>query len=422
MRNSVVTFASLVLASLALAEPPRFEENIVWEDGEDGMLTYHVPTIFVSQRDTILVSADARFKDYGDFGPHHIVLKRSTDGGRTWGPNTYIARSNGKQIFLFPNLIQPRGSSRISFFYSEKDLADIHHVTHVWLRHSDDDGLTWSAPRDLVDVLVKRDAELRELVHSGKAGPEFSHDNPALYGRRAFFTGPGVAIQLSADHRIAPNRLVVPVLGMQDRWAHEQQRGQFNTFLFSDDQGVSWQAGGTVPIGNYPNSEPSVVELSNGDLLLNIRVEGKYFRVVSRSKDGGKTWSMAERFEGLPAYDQVHSGLLRYSFARHDPTQTNRILFCFPNGQADEKGRPRRENMSVWLSYDEHKSWAVKKVINPGPSFYSNLAMLSDGAILLVYGRDGTNRSMPARNAVARFNLEWLTEGKDSVTSGPIRK
>ena len=82
-RGWLVALTFLFLAGGALAAPPRFEEHVVWEDGEDGMITYHVPMIFVSPRDTILVSADARFKDFGDFGPHHVVLKRSTDGGRT---------------------------------------------------------------------------------------------------------------------------------------------------------------------------------------------------------------------------------------------------------------------------------------------------------------------------------------------------
>jgi Neuraminidase (sialidase) len=209
---------------------------------------------------------------------------------------------------------------------------------------------------------------------------------------------------------------------MLDRWVSIQQRGQFNTLLISDDGGATWQAGGTVPIGDFPNSEPSIVELSNGDLLLNIRVVGQYFRVLSRSSDGGATWSLASRFKGLPAFDQVHAGLLRFSFARHDPSGTNRILFSFPHGRPREDGGYQREGMSVWMSYDEHQTWAVRKVINPGPSYYSNMAKLSDGSVLLIYGGGGGHRSMPARNVVARFNLEWLTENRDSLATGPLKQ
>jgi hypothetical protein len=60
----------------------------------------------------------------------------------------------------------------------------------------------------------------------------------------------------------------------------------------------------------------------------------------------------------------------------------------------------------------------VRKTINAGPSDYSNLEALPDGTVLLIYGRDGAGRAMPARTVVARFNLEWLTDGRDSSATG----
>ena len=398
---------------MALANP-QFEEHTLWQRGEDGILTYHVPTIFVSGQGTIIAAADARYGDPGDFGPHHLVLKRSADGGRHWTPNYYLARSDHGQIYLFPNFIQPKGSNRIFLFYAEKQPSDIHHVTRVWQRSSTDDGLTWTSPVDLAPLLVKADAALEQRVRTGTAAPEFAHDTYLLYGRKAFFPGPGVAIQLSADNPFAPNRLVVPVLGMKDRWVEPIQRGQYNTFLVSDDAGQSWQAGGTVPIGDQPNSELSIAELEDGGILMNARVENRHFRVLSRSTDGGNHWPVARQDTTLPAFDQIHAGLLRYSFARHDPTHTNRLLISFPDSL-------HRENLNVWLSYDEHRSWPIRKVINPGPSFYSNMALLPDRSILLIYGRDygGPDPNLPARTVVARFNLEWLTDGRDSEAAGP---
>jgi sialidase-1 len=98
-RRRIGAFLSVIAAFglpfAAIAAQPFFEEHVVWKKHEDGMITFHVPTIFVSNRGTILAAADARFKDVGDFGPHHIAVKRSTDGGRTWGPNNYVAHSDG---------------------------------------------------------------------------------------------------------------------------------------------------------------------------------------------------------------------------------------------------------------------------------------------------------------------------------------
>jgi sialidase-1 len=199
---------------------------------------------------------------------------------------------------------------------------------------------------------------------------------------------------------------------MKDRWVSDIQRGQFNCTLISDDNGATWKAGGTVPIGNFPDGEPNIIELTDGRLLFNSRVEDESYRVVSISLDGGSTWSVPKRYGALPAYMSTGSGLARLTRGDEDPTRTNRILFSFPNA-------PRRENMSVWLSYDEHRTWAVQKVVYAGPSYYSNLAILPDKSILLIYGRGGSHTYTPERTVVAHFNLEWLTDGRDGIATGP---
>lgn len=430
MKNPRI-LVSLLCSMLPLAllpAAPQFEEHVVWKEREDDMLTYHVPTIFVSRADTVLAAADARFNEFGDFGPHHVVLKRSTDGGRTWGPNIYVARSDGRQIYLFPNFIQPRDSNRISMFYSEKALEDIHVITHVWLRHSDDDGVTWSEPVDVSPILKAADLELKRRIEAGTAGEpfvrsnyggeyRFHRENPALYGRLSYYSGPGVAIQLSRHNPHAPGRLIIPFLNMQRRDAPHIQRGHGNCFLISDDNGATWKAGGIVPIGRYVNSEPSVVELADGDLLMNARYEGRTDRVISRSRDGGLTWSQSEIDPVIPKFREIHAGLLRLSHPKDDPAGRSRILFSFPDCQN------ARERMTVMLSYDEHRSWPVRKVVHFGASFYSNMARLSDGTVLLVYGKGQTeNRWMPAATVVARFNLEWLADGKDGLATGLNRE
>lgn len=410
MRILAVLIVLGAWSGLARGAGPLFERHTVWSADEDGIPVYHVPTIFVTHRGTVLAAADARYRDVSDFGSHHLVVKRSIDEGRTWSANQFVARSDHGQIYLFPNFIEPREGNTIFLFYAEKVPQDINHQTRVWVRSSTDDGRTWGPPRDIVSILVDADAALARKVAAGTAGPQFARDNAALYGRRAFFPGPGVAIQLSPDNPVAANRVLVPVLGMKDRWVYPIQRGQFDTTIQSDDGGRTWRAGGAVPIGDEPNSEPSIVELDDGSVLLNARVEDRNFRMVSRSADGGANWPVAHRDPSLPEYGQIHSGLLRYSFSRTDPTHTSRVFFSFPDS-------PRRENLNVWVSYDDCRTWAVRRVIDPGPSFYSNMAMLPDRTVLLIYGQGrrpgaGPFMGLPLRTVVVRFNLEWLTGEK----------
>jgi hypothetical protein len=98
----------------------------------------------------------------------------------------------------------------------------------------------------------------------------------------------------------------------------------------------------------------------------------------------------------------------------------DRLLFSNPHNLARSDGKEApgksrdRKNVSVKLSYDEGRTWPVNKTIEPGWSAYSDLAVTHQGTILCFYGC-GT-RSGFAGDALrlARFNLEWLTDGRDS--------
>jgi sialidase-1 len=80
-----------------------------------------------------------------------------------------------------------------------------------------------------------------------------------------------------------------------------------------------------------------------------------------------------------------------------------------------EPGKSRaRKNVSVKLSHDEAQTWPVNKLIEDGPSMYSDLAVTHSGTILCFYGRSGDSKGVAAfaggRLTLARFNLDWLTK------------
>ena len=69
--------------------------------------------------------------------------------------------------------------------------------------------------------------------------------------------------------------------------------------------------------------------------------------------------------------------------------------------------------MTVRLSYDECRTWPVSKVIHSGPSAYSCLVVLPDRSIACFY--EGGEEHPRERITLAKFNLEWLTDGKDGL-------
>jgi sialidase-1 len=125
---------------------------------------------------------------------------------------------------------------------------------------------------------------------------------------------------------------------------------------------------------------------------------------VATTDDGGLTWSQLAHDPNLPE-PVCQASFIRYT-ARRDGYKKDRLLFCNP-------ASGRREKMTVRLSYDEGQTWPVSKVIHAGPAAYSCLTVLADGTIGLLYERGQANAYETI--TFARFNLQWLTDGKDKL-------
>ena len=103
-------------------------------------------------------------------------------------------------------------------------------------------------------------------------------------------------------------------------------------------------------------------------------------------------------------------------FSTKKTGRRNRLLFSNPDNLTRADGKDSvskdRRNLTVHLSYDEGRSWPVKKTIEAGSAGYSNIAVRSDGTILCLYEAGG---AFPHEKLVlARLSLGWLTDGKDS--------
>ena len=71
--------------------------------------------------------------------------------------------------------------------------------------------------------------------------------------------------------------------------------------------------------------------------------------------------------------------------------------------------------MALRISYDEGRTWPIEKVLREGPSAYSSMTVLSDGSIGILYEQG--EKEIYEKISFARFNVEWLAEGKDSFVN-----
>jgi len=390
------------LLAMATAAEPHLEKIDLFQAGVDGYALYRIPGIVVTAKGTLLAYCEARKTGRGDWGTIDVMLRRSTDGGRTWEPRRQIAHfgpavpknpvalqqklaAEGETTVNNPVAIVDRQTGAIHFLYC------VEYARCFYMR-SDDDGLSFSRP---VDITAAFEA--------------FRAD----YDWRVIATGPGHGIQLDNG------RLVVAVWMSPGTGGHAH-RPSVNSVIYSDDHGRTWQRGQIAvpdtPRFVFPN-ETVLVQLADGRVMLNVRSESAdHRRLVTISKDGATGWSAPE-FHPQLLEPICMASMVRLS--RQPPDDRNRLLFANPHNldRADGKAKPGgsrdRRNLSVKLSYDEGKTWPIDKVLEPGYSAYSDLAVGPDGTIYCFYerGKEDPTQKRPTSYAyltLARFNRAWL--------------
>ena len=374
--NVVAWCIAIVIVALTLqisgADAPM--QKIVFRQGVDGYHTYRIPALLVTKAGTVIVICEGRKAGSGDAGDIDLLVKRSPDGGRTWEPQGLIYEEGGAAKVAIGNpcpvVDQESGTIWLPFCRDNND---------VLITYSSDDGRTWAKPREITS-----DVKL----------PSWTW----------YATGPGVGIQMQSGRY--KGRMVIPC----DHRETATGKFMYSHAFYSDDRGKTWTLGGTVGLHT---DESQVVELIDGRLLLNIRNywgrDGKRperggRRALAYSENGGESWSEAT-FDSALIEPMCQASFVRYSRATGGKGR-NRLLFSNP------AHRSERVKMTVRLSYDEGKTWPVARQLHEGPSSYSCLTVLPDGAIGCIYEGGEDSRRQWLR--FARFTLSWLTEGKDT--------
>jgi sialidase-1 len=332
-------------------EAPKSVLSYVFQKGTEGYSCFRIPAIVMTKSGTLLAFAEGRKNDCSDEGDIDLILKRSTDTGKTWGPLTVIW-SDAENTCGNPSPVvdQQTGAIRLLMTWNKgtDDIGKINAGTsadtrRVYLTSSEDDGLHWKAPVEITTAVKQ--------------------PNWGWYA-----TGPCHGIQMTGG--MHKNRMIVPCDYIE---VGAGRRGGSHV-IYSDDAGASWKLGGAVPVvpGLNPN-ESTVAELKDGKLMLNMRVgNNNNQRLSSISTDGGITWSVPAQEPTLT--DPVCQGSLL------NATINNAHVLFFANAASTT-----RTKMTIKMSTDQGVSWNKKKLVFEGPSAYSDLVLLSQTKVGLLY-------------------------------------
>jgi sialidase-1 len=269
------------------------------------------------------------------------------DPGEKWSaanPATVVDQKTGRLWVLYLRSKPGRSTST-----SRPGTDDM----QTFARYSTDNGVTWSEPIDLSRVARDyKDASWKASV-----------------------VGPGGAIQTRSG------RLIAPV------W-----KAPYNVFaIFSDDHGATWKRGAMAP-GGTAADENQLVELADGRILMDARQTKGPHRFLWTSSDGGTTWRKPRPGASVtPCACAIERLSLAASGGGRD-----RIVWTGPTG-------PGRTTLVARVSYDEGKSFPRERVVSAEKAAYSDLTILKNGRVGVLWERAGYRFI-----TFTTFTVKWL--------------
>lgn len=307
-------------------QDPILTADVFLGKGKMGCHTMRIPAIVVTTKGTLLAFAEGRVNSESDYGKINLLMRRSMDNGRSWGPVQVVYSEEGGA----PCPIVDRESGKVWLLFCPN-------ARRLFLSSSSDDGVTFATPIEIT-----------------KAAQEFAFP----WSRIA--SGPVHGIQCRDGLLVA------------QMFLHDEKKNDYRSAVMtSGDGGVTWHVGGVVGPEVPNTNEGTVVELADGSLYLNMRAEGASYRAVSRSTDRGRTWSAPVLDKNLPA-PTISCSTLKVK----GPGGEDLILFS-------NLGLPGA-GLNVKLSRDGGKTWSVAKRL-PGLCGYSDLAQGNDGTIHIMF-------------------------------------
>jgi sialidase-1 len=331
------------------------ELSYIFTAGQEGYACFRIPAVVTTGEGHLLAFAEGRKNGCSDTGAIDLVLKRSEDGGKSWGP-LEIVWQDGDNTCGNPAPVVEQESGDIlllaTWNLGEDREAEIIAQTsrdtrRVYLLRSTDNGKSWGVPQ--------------EITSDVKA------ENWTWYA-----TGPGSGIQLQQGPY--SGRLMIACDHIE-----AETKKYYSHVIYSDDRGKNWQIGGITPKDQV--NECEVVQLGDGKLLLNMRNydRTKRSRQLAYSHDGGNSWTDMQHSESLV------EPICQASMLRFDAEEDVYILFSNP---ASTEGRV---NMTLKANKNGGQDWQTIEQIHAGPSAYSDLVRLGEWQVGLLFeaGRQG---------------------------------
>ena len=324
-----------------------YYEQCLYRPGDYGSTNWRIPAICCLNDGTLLAVCDKRKYNESDLPEDiDIVVRRSTDNGRTWSEPLTIAEGTGhKQGFGDAALVECENGDVVCVFVGGNGLFASSQADPIrsYVCRSSDKGLSWSEPEDITFQLWGDQAT-----------------RPMCRNYRASFFGSGNGLRLTRGEHAGRIMFAAAMVRKNSNVAD-------NFVVYSDDNGMTWKVSQRAYEGG---DEAKLMELVDGRVLISVRQTGA--RGYNYSSNGGLAWGTQGRWECMKS-NACNGDMLRLA-ATDRGDSCNILLHSIPNSM-------ERRDVSIYVSYDEGQTWQDPVLLFDGPSVYSSMTLLKNGSV-----------------------------------------
>ncbi|MFD2202001.1 sialidase family protein [Shivajiella indica] len=378
MSSNSKPFLVLCLCLFFSSSKMAAQETMVFKGGSEGHAVYRIPAIISMPNGDLIAFAEGRVHGTDDFGDINLVMKRSTDHGKSWSSLHMLVdydslqAGNPAPVVDLHDPEHPQGVIYLFFNTGNNHEYEVRMnlgVREVWMMKSFDLGHTWEAP---VNITLQT-----HKPNNSKFNPDYTFKEDW----RHYANTPGHAFQfqegkfkgrifVAANHSVGHPK---------DNFEEYQAHG-----FYSDDHGKTFHLSKSII---FPGSNESIAaELSENRMIMSIRNQRGDIRsrILAFSSDGGDTWDEAYFEESLP--DPVCQGSI-LSLGKVN----GKIVLAHSNASDPN----HRNNLTIKISFDEGKTWdksiVVDRTDDPKKlpwTAYSDLVIINTSTIGIIYERD----------------------------------
>lgn len=360
--------------------------DVIFAKDELGCKYYMSPVIVTAKDGTLLAFTEARWTQSGGLPANiSILMKQSTDY-ENWTDAQVITSIANAKGFSNPSVVMDQKTGTLLLFVNSEtniNQSTPENPVKLLLYNSTDNGSTWSESIDITKLIY---------------GSQCEDPTRKKWNGLVFVSGRAAQTR---EGRILLSTIVRPTSATDklETWV-----------VFSDNLGQTWSVGKSSVTGTNGN-QGKLVQMNNGTLILSVEQKGN--RKFIYSNDNGETWT--DPTEMVDIYDPGTNGdIIKYTSAI-DGYDKDRLILSLPFNKDENK------NLSVVMSYDEGKTWPIKKVIDTGYARSSSLTVDKNGNMRIIYEKNDDYQKDPIlfNEQQLNFSLKWLSDGDDSFVPSP---